>query len=523
MIKSRQTSKRRIFANVLILVLLLISAVAYVASRYKVKHFGDAQIDEIIFYFTNGLMDGQAGSLVNAVYDNIVFCLIIFFLLTIPVIDYYRNKISINLDLSFLGKKKSNSYNPSKIGLRFKIVYAIVVFIISVWLLLSSFGAFSYLRSLANPSKFIEQNYVDPKKTSMIFPQKKRNLVYIYLESMENTLVSRENGGQSDTSIISELESIASDPQNISFSNLESGLGGAMPANGTTWTVAGMTAQAGGIPLKTPILIDSNEMSELNKFLPGAYMLGDILKDNGYNQSFIMGSEAGFGGRDKLLTQHGKYNIVDYRYVKDHGKVPSDYNVWWGYEDKKLFKFAEEEMTRLSKLDQPFNLQLLTVDTHFTDGYLDSTCETPFPEQYDNVHSCSSKQVAQFVNWIKQQPFADNTTIILTGDHVGMQTSYYDAKITTPNYRRTVYNAFINSAITPVKEKGRIFSTMDMFPTTLASIGVNIDGDQLGLGVNLFSEKETLPERMGGIEQFNNELSNRSSFYENRLLAGKNK
>ena len=33
-----------------------------------------------------------------------------------------------------------------------------------------------------------------------------------------------------------------------------------------------------------------------------------------------MGSEASFGGRDKLLTQHGNFNIEDYNYAKKHGK-----------------------------------------------------------------------------------------------------------------------------------------------------------------------------------------------------------
>ena len=31
------------------------------------------------------------------------------------------------------------------------------------------------------------------------------------------------------------------------------------------------------------------------------------------------------------------------------------------------------------------------------------------------------------------------------------------------------------------------FSQFDMFPTTLAALGVKIEGNKLGLGVNLFS------------------------------------
>ncbi|OYW85267.1 hypothetical protein B7Z17_02595 [Candidatus Saccharibacteria bacterium 32-49-10] len=209
---------------------------------------------------------------------------------------------------------------------------------------------------------------------------------------------------------------------------------------------------------------------------------------------------------------------MDYTYAIENEMIPSDYKVWWGYEDKKLFEHAKTELGRLSQLDDPFNFQMLTVDTHFTDGWLDPTCPTPYEKQYDNVHACSSQQVGEFVEWIQSQPFADNTTVIITGDHLGMQTSYYNELITEPNYRRTMYNVFINPAITPISSTGRLFSSFDMYPSTLAAMGVVIDGNQMGLGVNLFSEKTTLIEQYGSLEAFNEELAKRSEYYERTIL-----
>ena len=129
--------------------------------------------------------------------------------------------------------------------------------------------------------------------------------------------------------------------------------------------------------------------------------------------------------------------------------------------------------------------------------------------------------VAEFVGWLQEQPFADNTTIVLTGDHLGMQTSYYDNIITQPDYQRTVYNVFINSAVKPVTSTGRLFSSFDMYPTTLAAMGVKIDGDKLALGTNLFSDSETLVEKYGTIEALNSELAKRSSFYEKQIFLSK--
>ena len=53
---------------------------------------------------------------------------------------------------------------------------------------------------------------------------------------------------------------------------------------------------------------------------------------------------------------------------------------------------------------------------------------------------------------------------------------------------------------------------MDMFPTTLAALGVSIEGDRLGLGTNLFSSKKTIPEEIG-LDNFNKELKKSSDYY----------
>ena len=51
-----------------------------------------------------------------------------------------------------------------------------------------------------------------------------------------------------------------------------------------------------------------------------------------------------------------------------------------------------------------------------------------------------------------------------------------------------------------------------MFPTTLASMGVNIEGNKLGIGTNLLSEEITLIESLG-VDLFERELSKKSKLY----------
>jgi UDP-glucose 4-epimerase len=86
-------------------------------------------------------------------------------------------------------------------------------------------------------------------------------------------------------------------------------------------------------------------------------------------------------------------------------------------------------------------------------------------------------------------------------------------------YKNNLESTFINPAISTSHSKNRQFTTFDMYPSTLAALGVEIDGDRLGLGTNLFSGKKTLVEQYGGIENLNSELSKRSAYYENKIFT----
>lgn len=82
---------------------------------------------------------------------------------------------------------------------------------------------------------------------------------------------------------------------------------------------------------------------------------------------------------------------------------------------------------------------------------------------------------------------------------------------------RCVYNTFINllEVLDTSFEKThyRQFTIMNIFPTTIAALGATIEGDRLALGTNLFSNEQTLTEQYG-IEQLNQELQKKSTFYD---------
>ena len=164
---------------------------------------------------------------------------------------------------------------------------------------------------------------------------------------------------------------------------------------------------------------------------------------------------------------------------------------------------------------EKINLTMLTADSHFPDGYVCRLCREEYDRQYPNVLRCSSRQVVEFVKWIQEQPFYENTTIVISGDHLTMDSNLLEGL--DEEYVRTTYNCFINAAVKPVNEKNREFGTFDMFPTTLAAMGVQIEGERLGLGTNLFSGVKTLTERYG-FETVDEELLKNSELYNEELL-----
>ena len=492
--------KRRIIKTLKIIsnVLLILSILIFVIGLYINIFFTGVTFEQILYSLIN-----FKGTNLNIIFEGlfVVGIILVIFYFLLKLIKFGISKINYKVEVKVSWGKKIRYVNFNNV---FKIFF-IIIFLYSSYKL---FRIDEYISILKTSTNLYEENYVDARNVNITFPDKKRNLIFIYLESIEMSNASKENGGYMRKSMIPNLEKLAL--ENINFSNTDK-LGGDISIYGTTYTSASLVAHTAGIPLK--VSIGWSNYKNYGKSIPGVYNLGDILKDNGYNNYFMIGSDADYGGR-KDYFRHGDYEILDYYWAIDEGLIDEDYYVWWGYEDLKLFEYAKNKLTEISKNSEPFNFTMLTVDTHFTDGYQDDTCEQVFDKTYANTIYCSDKKVYEFVRWIQEQDFYDNTTIILTGDHLSMQNLFYRDD---DNYQRTVYNTIINSSIEPINEKNRLFTPFDMFPTTLASLGVEIEGNRLGLGVNLFSSEETLLEKMG-LDEFKKELKAKSFFYDNKVL-----
>lgn len=481
----------------LIFLLLIFSFFLYFSLQYLLNNWEELTVEEILYHIKSP-MGGASEGLVQLFILSVLLPAVGLSALLIFFYFLPEKKFPLISRTIFFAKKKMYLWFCFFLALFF-----FSLTLIDAW---DSISLGSYLSSQLRSSKFIEENYVDPKGIELHFPEKKRNLIYIYMESTELTFMDEAHGGAFPDNLLPEMTALSKEGEDFSGAGESRNGGIALP--GATWTMGAIFAQSTGLPLK--ISIEQNSMDSQKAFFPSVTAIQDILKEEGYTQKFLLGSVGYFGGRELYMKDHGDVKVEDFSYWKRKNKFPKDYWVNWGFEDEKLYSYAREELSNLAKEDKPFNLTLLTVDTHFPDGYVCRLCQNNYPDnQYANVYRCASRQVTDFVNWIKKQDFYENTTIVISGDHPTMDRDFCDH--VPKSYQRKVYTVFLNSAAKRKDRNKREYSTFDYFPTTLAAMGVEIPGNRLGLGTNLFSGESTLTEKFGKKEE-KKELEERSDF-----------
>lgn len=521
--KDPEKKKLHIALSIISIVFFALGMAALTGTVWGMETFGDLSPDQMIINIISP-KEGTSDDIMSTLWTGPVFQ-------TVAAVLFFIVFVFSSRVLFFRKGEKEIRIFPLLARKIVSLVLAVSILVGGVAYGIHQFQLFKILRMYVLESSFIEDTFADPREVKMQFPEQKRNLIHIYLESVENSFLSTDMGGYLDENLMKPLTDLAKD--GISFSHLSEGFGGPVSTLGCTWSVAAMVNMNTGLPMKTPT--KPNSYGAADNFLPGAVTIGDILKTQGYEQSLMFGSTARFGGLNYFYESHGDYNILDYDAAKEKGWIPEDYKVWWGYEDDKLYEFAKAELTRLYETGKPFNFVMETADTHFPDGYVSPNTPTPRDNQYANVIAYSASETEKFVRWIQQQPFYENTTIVLIGDHLSMDAKFF--KDFDPDYLRTTFNLILNPApglldIPEERTHNRWYFNGDMFPTILASIGVKIEGDRLGIGTNLFSDVPTIFEENGGKkgwDKVNKIFEMKSSFYNENILesnkeayAGKN-
>lgn len=506
--KKQTNAKKHIGRTVELVISCILFAAAAVLTGVTtwVNATFDVSLQQILYTLASPLDGSEAGVVVDGVAACIPHLLVLaLFILAGTACLLIQRRFAIALNITaFRWRRTINLPNLIR---HLMTLFAVLCLFNSLKFVNDSLDVLGYAKLRSNASTLYESHYVDPKSVSITAPAKKKNLLCIYLESMETTYASQDVGGRQPVNYIPNLTALAQD--NWSFSN-STLLGGSHSGTGTNWTMAALLSSTSGIPFSFPVA--DNAMGEQAHFAPGCVSLGEILADNGYRNLFLCGSDGEFAGRKQYFEQHGDYEVYDYFSARDDGYFPEDYHVWWGIQDRLLYEIAKDKLLEMAEGGEPFNFTMLTVDTHHIGGYVCELCGSEYENQTANVVACADRQIAEFLEWCSQQDFYEDTVIVVLGDHPRMDTNLVEG---LDYYKRTVYNCFLNVAC-PLpdvsRRQNREFCTLDYYPTILAAMGFEIKGNRLGLGVNLFSDEKTLSERMG-FRNLDSEIAKYSPYY----------
>jgi phosphoglycerol transferase len=335
-------------------------------------------------------------------------------------------------------------------------------------------------------------HYVPPSAVPLQAAHTK-NLVIIYMESLEAAYANEQLFGEDRIAPLTQL-------QGASFARYRQ-------VPGTGWTIAAIVATQCGVPLERVGLFDINTQGQvIEDFLPRATCLSDILERQGYRNVFMGGASLRFSGKGNFLHSHH----YDEAYGKEdwvaRGADPHRMNGWGLYDDD-LFAHAKDKLRQLHAEGKPFNLTVLTVDTHEPAGFKSRDCQVR-GERFEGVVECSARQVADFVAFIKQSGYLDDTNVVILGDHLARKNPVADRLETLPE--RYIFNKFISQA--PMHKNREEIVHFDLLPTMLEFIGFDAGGRQMALGFGALRSNDAKPEADRFV-QMNESLLNRSEAY----------
>jgi phosphoglycerol transferase len=349
-----------------------------------------------------------------------------------------------------------------------------VVLLVSFVFFIQSLSVFQYVIGYFGEDYFLK-NYISPQTVRVVPRENTKNLLLIYVESLES--------GYGDANLFGENLLKSFDP----FKSISTSFPRLIQMPGTGWTIAGMVSSQCGLPLKHVSFLGGSEHKQsVKNFLPGATCLGDLLKDHGYENVFMGGASLVFAGKGRFLDSHGydgsfgKSDWLTSGYTEKHMNS-------WGLHDDHLISEAKKKLATLMAQKKKFNLTLLTSDTHHPDGFYSDTCKKENNPGFPKLVECTANQIARLVEFVRENGWMDDLNIVIMGDHLVMENPVMDQLEEDPN--RGVFNLFIS------KEK-RIASRQsithfDMFPSILDFIGFDVQGGKLGLGRSGFALEDS--------------------------------
>lgn len=223
------------------------------------------------------------------------------------------------------------------------------------------------------------------------------NVIHIFVEALSSDLGYSFPQDENPADII--LEALGERGQVLSLSSGQ-----------LTTTIDGLVASMCGFSSPPQGYLDSDSDAWL---LEDLSCVSDALSGRGYQNVFLGAASSDFQSKGDFLNSHS-FSIFD---KQDWISFGASELTSWGQtiHDDSLFDYSRVITTNLLVEKQPFNLNILTLDTHYP-YYLAKSCASEYEWSASGVFTCSAIQINKYITWIFDYTSAP-TLIIVQGDH----------------------------------------------------------------------------------------------------------
>lgn len=327
---------------------------------------------------------------------------------------------------------------------------------------------------------YTKSNYASPNE-EYFGAAEDMNVVYLHLESFQTFLMDYELNGEEVTPF---LNSMMDDPNTLYFDNFFH-----QTAQGKTSDAEFMLENSlFGLPKGSAFITKGQNTYQ---------SAPAILKDEGYTSAVFHGNNGTFWNRSEIYKSFGYDHFFD---IESYPNTTEADMAEYGLMDKPFF---EQSAPILESLPEPFYSKFITVSHHFPykmDQQLATiekgTTGDASVDNYFQTARYADEAIKQFFEQLEASGLADNTMIVMYGDHYGISDNHNEAM-----------SEVLSKDITPVENaklqrvplfihvpgmEGGINNTyggqIDLLPTVMHLLGVETQ-KYVHFGTDLLSEE----------------------------------
>ena len=234
-----------------------------------------------------------------------------------------------------------------------------------------------------------------------------------------------------------------------------------------TRSVRGIEAVVTGF-VPTP----ARSVVKLPRSQQGFFTLASLLRERGYDTSFIYGGEGHFDNMASFFLGNGFERVVDRRHYANPEFMGS-----WGVSDGDLLRKAHEEFSRLHATGEPFFSLVFSSSNHTPYDYplnAITPVEQP-PNTKRNAIRYADHALGEFFALARASDYWDDTLFLVVADH---DDRVFGRQLVPVEHFR-IPGLLIGKDI-PVQRDARVLSQLDLPPTLLSLLGIAAEHPMVG-------------------------------------------